>query len=102
MSVLATVFMIYHNISDDGYDGDDDDYNEVLICCIPTGDLKGVVGPHRLAVPLSLTAIVEKHYRRNAIRETCSTLLCYISWSSGYWVSTNPNIKERSSGWAIN
>ena len=36
--------MIYHNISDDGYDGDDDDYNEVLICCIPTGDLKGVVG----------------------------------------------------------
>ena len=26
-----------------------------------------------------------------------STLLCYISRSSGY-----PNIKERSSGWAIN
>ena len=31
-----------------------------------------------------------------------STLLCYISRSSGYRWSTNPNIKERSSGWAIN
>ena len=75
MSVLATVFMIYHNISDDGYDGDDDDYNEVLICCIPTGDLKGVVGPHRLFSTLfcTLSLVLVKYINYNNL---CSSFIC--------------------------
>ena len=50
-------------------------------------------------------------YRWHWVQPYGSTLLCYISWSSGYWntiycemidTEIQISISERSSGWAIN